>query len=89
MKINPETNAPYNTPLNATDRFNIRLTPIEKLGIRKLAALDKQTMSKAVLKIMKFYFENAVPRNFWNDVYKYNPDFDEKQSQYQFGRTKR
>lgn len=80
MKINPETNAPYNTPVNATDRFNIRLTPTEKLGLRKMAVMGKQTMSKAMLSILDFYFENAVPSNFWDDIENYDPAFKEEQS---------
>jgi len=56
----------------ASERINIRLKPIEKLGIRKLASIKKETMSKSLLRILDFYYQNAIPSDFWKDINVYS-----------------
>ena len=72
MKINPKTNMPFHMPSVASEKLNVRLKPAQKWAIKKLGIQNRQSMSKAVLEIFDFYFENAVPRNFWNDIYSYS-----------------
>jgi hypothetical protein len=68
MKINLKTNMPS----VASEKLNIRLKPAQKWAIKKLGIQNRQSMSKAVLEIFDFYFENAIPSNFWNDIYSYS-----------------
>jgi hypothetical protein len=72
MKINPKTNMPYHIPSVASEKLNVRLKPAQKWAIKKLGIQNRQSMSKAVLEIFDFYFENAISSNFWNDIYSYS-----------------
>lgn len=80
MKINPKTNMPFHIPSIASEKLNVRLKPAQKWAIKKLGIQNRQSMSKAVLEIFNFYFENAVPSNFWDDIEIYDPAFKEEQS---------
>lgn len=72
MKISKITGMPEQIPSIASDKINLRLKPITKLGIRKLAAIRKQSMSKSLIEILEYYYQNVVPNNFWNDIYDYS-----------------
>jgi hypothetical protein len=83
MKINPKTNMPYHIPSVASEKLNIRLKPAQKWAIKKLGIQNRQSMSKAVLEIFDFYFENAIPSNFRNDIYSYSNQKSEKKPKIQ------
>jgi hypothetical protein len=71
MMINTKTNMPF-IPSIASEKLNVRLKPAQKLAIKKLGVLQKQSMSKAVLDIFDYYFSNAVPQDFWRNLYNFS-----------------
>jgi hypothetical protein len=80
MKINPRLNMPYHIPSIASAKLDLRLKPRVKNGIRLLAAKKKTSMSKQVLEIFDYYFENAVGNDFWKDVSEFSSPIPQKPS---------
>ena len=80
MRINPRTNAPFHIPSTACAKLDLRLKPRVKNGIRLLAAKKKTSMSKQVLEIFDYYFENAVGNDFWKNVSEFSSPVPQKPS---------